>query len=501
MDINIAKGVNYDYILILRLNDEQRLELKKVSIKRSMSLINKLLSYCEDNNNDIVDMCQLFQHSINNTESFEYCLSYSYSDSYIKEVHFPELDIDEYRSEEQAYRDYLYQRAYKRAKYNHRDWSDYELEHEANRIIEDDIKKFIKKKKNLYIKKCLNYIYSFDYNRTLSTLQSFINIISFSNERHGRFAYEHEVNKDLKVRISTNFCYGSASSFRVVITYKGIELLPYSLWVKYYYAGFSELLHCTRSYHVCRSSWDICMRFVVDFVNSAIDNPDAFVRNVVMKEVNEMMNGLRKIFTLGKEYLNRIMELDPSKEREYVGIRDIHHCNAFDRKYYSVYPNEMYLVYRIGKISGALRFLDNLKQLAKICTEINSFIEELFSMNVSIYPELTDAIPPISSDVIQLERKLKREVKQLNRLEKRFEYLDNKLDRILSKCNLKDQYSRQQMFLKANPTYEKLKEQIQLQRNTVSLIQWDLSQRNEFLSDLKRFKIIIEKYVKQPSVA
>ena len=57
------------------------------------------------------------------------------------------------------------------------------------------------------------------------------------------------------------------------------------------------------------------------------------------------------------------------------------------------------------------------------------------------------------------------------------------------------------MFLKANPSYEKLKEQIRIQNNLVNQTQWDLSKRNEFLSDLRRFKILIEKNVELPQVA
>ena len=56
MDINIAEGINYDYILVVTLNDDKRLELTNVPIKRSMSVINDLLSYCEDENKNVVDM-------------------------------------------------------------------------------------------------------------------------------------------------------------------------------------------------------------------------------------------------------------------------------------------------------------------------------------------------------------------------------------------------------------------------------------------------------------
>ena len=502
MDIKIAEGVNYDYILVLSLNDESKLELKRVPINRSMSLINELLSYYEDSNYDIVDMFYALNRGTNTYKSYKYCLSHDYTDSYISEVKYPELDVPKYRKEEKEYRESLYHKAFKRLKYNHQDWTDSMLENESSRMIEEDCRKFNQKKKNAYINKCLNYIYSHDYNEAYSNIKESKSIISFSNESHGRFSYEHDVNDDLNVRISTNFCYGSASNFRVIITYKGIELLPYSIWVKYYYAGFSEVLHCTRSYRVLRSNWDVCMDFVIKFVNSAIDNPERFVKDVVMNEVQGMISGLREIYSLGKDYLNHLMELEPTEETDYVGIRNIRHCNTIDKKYYSVYPSEMYLVYRIGKISGALRFLENLKQLSTICEDVNSYIDELISMNISIYPELTEAIPPIITDVKNLERKLKNEEKQLKWLENRYEYLDNKLERLLSRCaNYEDREDREKMFLKANPSYEKLKEQIRIQNNIVHQIQWDLSKRNEFLSDLRRFKILIEKNVELPQVA
>lgn len=496
----IANGVNYDYILLLSKNSDERLELRKVNINRSMSLINELLSYCDDSNYDVVNMYVAFNKEIRTSKSYDYCLSHDYRDSYIDEVKYPELDISAYRAQEDDYRESLYQEVYKKLKYSHREWSDSEIRDGANQMIEQECAKFVQKMKNKYIEGYLNYIYSHDYNETLSKLDQ-KSIISFSNEKHGRFSYEHEVNDDLKVRISTNFCYGGASNFRVTVTYKGIEILPYSIWVNYYYAGLIELLHCTRAYYVQRSSWGICMAFVEEFVNNAIDDPDRFVREVVMEEVHGMMSGLRGIYTLGKEYFNRIMEMEPSEESEYVGVRNFRYSNTNDKRYYSVYPNEMYLVYRMGKISGALRFLDNLKQFAEIVEEINSYIQEISSMNISIYPELCDAIPPIKSDIKQLERKLKKEEKELKWLECKFKYLDDKLDRILSKCEYTDRDTRKETFLKANPSYEKLKEQILIKETLVNQMDCDLRKRNEFLSDLQKFKELIEKYVDLPKAA
>ena len=100
MDIKIAEGVNYDYILVLCLNDENKLELRRVSINRSMSLINGLLSYYEDSNYDIVDMFNALNRGTYTYKSYKYCLSHDYTDSYISEVKYPELDVSKYRKEE-----------------------------------------------------------------------------------------------------------------------------------------------------------------------------------------------------------------------------------------------------------------------------------------------------------------------------------------------------------------------------------------------------------------
>lgn len=498
MDINIAKGINFDYILVLKLNDSQRLELTKEPIRRSISLIQQLFSYSENSCYDIVDMYKVLCQNTKTNEEFPYCLSHNYSDSFINPEKFPEINEFEYRQEAQSYNKKLFHKYYRRLKFNHRDWSEYDLQKETEKNIRDEFEDYILKTKRSYLKKCLNYVYSYDYHYALNKIKTSANVVSFSNESHGRFSYEHKVNDDLKVRISTNFCYGSASSFRVIITYKDIELLPYSIWVKYYYAGFCELLHCTRSYLVVRSSWDACMSFVENFVNSAIDNPERFVREVILQEVYGMMDGLRTIYSQGKEYLNSIMSVNAKEETGYVGIRHIRNATEDDRRYYSVYPDEMYLVYRTGKISGALRFLNSLKQLSSLCIEINDCIAEIISMNISIYPELLEALPPIETDIKRLEKLLKKEEKSLETLERRYEILDNKLARILSKYPIDELSKRRELFIKNNPSYGVLSTAIVKQNEIVNHIQRNLYSRKSFFTYLCKFKSLIENNVTLP---
>ena len=93
----------------------------------------------------------------------------------------------------------------------------------------------------------------------------------------------------------------------MIVTYKGIPILPYSIWVNYFYAGFNEIIRCTRSYEPNRENWNVCMDFVVWFIEKAIENPENFVKEVMSQEVDDLVKGIEKLFKLtDKEMENEL---------------------------------------------------------------------------------------------------------------------------------------------------------------------------------------------------
>ncbi|MYM12837.1 hypothetical protein E5330_09240 [Muribaculum intestinale] len=242
--------------------------------------------------------------------------------------------------------------------------------------LQSQLNAFIKKSKEEYLKCILQYIYSYDYSNTLRQYKVKEKYKIFSSEIHGRFAYETVVNDELKILTRTNFCYGSSSYFHIIVKYKDIELLPLSEWVKYYYAGYNSIMRYTRSYFCQRESWKYAMEFLESFVNRAIENPDEFVKNDVLLEVNGLMAGLEEIFLMTEmEFEKRldVKHIDDDDIR-YIGISSARHANDCERQNYKIKKTESAMIYKMEKISGALHFLNNLKSISTIIPEVESSI-------------------------------------------------------------------------------------------------------------------------------
>lgn len=63
------------------------------------------------------------------------------------------------------------------------------------------------------------------------------------------------------------------------------------------------------------------MDFLANFINSAIDNPESFIHNEVMQEVNGLLLGLEKIFNLNEtNFEDKIIIQKHSEDNRYIGI-------------------------------------------------------------------------------------------------------------------------------------------------------------------------------------
>ena len=438
-------GVNFDYILALDTNDNgSNLSLEKIEISRQDSLIDEMLEMFDNPNYDAADMSRHARNAIWSTDNtFRYCFGYSYYATYIDDITFPELDADYHKvvSDKMTHISNCYKNGY----------IDY-----ANKL-KGQLNVFIKKAKEEYLKRILQYIYSYDYYNTLRSQNIKGKYKIFSSEIHGRFSYETVINEDLKILTCTNFCYGSSSYFHIIVKYKDIELLPLSEWVKYYYAGYNAIMRFTRSYICDRNSWTYAMEFLVDFVNKAIDNPEEFVKNNVLLEVNDLMTGLEEIFQMNEDEFEKRLEVKHIEDDDvrYIGISSARHANEREINNYKIKKSECAMIYKMEKISGALHFLNNLKSISTIIPEVENTISRIIELNTSIYPEITGAIPPIEKEIKDLTREfnvIERQYKQKN---KQFEYLKQRLDSIKKKAvgevNLEELENR---FKENNPRYE-----------------------------------------------
>lgn len=300
----------------------------------------------------------------------------------------------------------------------------------------------------------------------------------------------------MSVRVETNFCYGSSTYFSVVVTYKGIELLPYSVWVHYYYARFVHLLKYTRSYIRERNSWHMCMDFLKTFINSAIDNPENFIHNEVMREVDGLIEGLQRIFSLSQEDFEKEIKVKerPGDER-YIGILSARYANESDENEYAITAHEVSMIYRMEKVSGALRFLDSLRKIKEIYSEVSDAIDKIIAMNQQIYPEVESAIPPVENEIKILKEELAPLNRRLNVCEVGYEKLHNKLQKNLLNVTDSEKIKEiKERFDKFNPSYKNLSEEIDLLKGKINELVNKISKRESVLSRLNQYKLLILKY-------
>lgn len=410
MEFEKKCGVNYEYILALK-NEGERVSVVQIPINRKDNAIDRALNYLEDEDFDATDVYRAVSMHLYD-ETYNYCLAHEYSAYYIDPIKSQKFDFQEYQRRLNA-------RISSKVEYKKRRLQN--ITPETHRNLEKEawreLYSLIRKDKELMVNFALPCIYANDYQTTIINNRIATDYIAYSNEIIGYYRPEHQVNDDISVKIDTIFCYGSSSYFHVIVSYKGIALLPFSIWVRYYYAGISELLGCTRSYSCRRESWHTCMDFLANFINCALSNPQSFIRNEVMTEVNGLIRGLEEIFNYDEERYEKELKVKerPGDER-YIGIRGIRYANDADEQNYKIAPHEISMIYKMEKISGALRFLDNLRQINEIYSEISDVIDRIIEMNRLILPEVEEAIPPVEEEIIALNKELAPLQKQYNSL-------------------------------------------------------------------------------------
>lgn len=481
-------GINYDYILAVKF-DNNHIKKCTIPIKKDISLIEDIIHMVEDESYEVDDIYNRFKRYYVDYGSFEYCLGHSrLSDHYINDIKYPEFDFSFYRKES-----YLRKDAIKTAK---------------NDVVKNRLQKSFlawnKRQKIDYSNLCLPYIFAVNYHNAVTNYKIESNYFLYSNEKHGRFKYPRKINEDIDIEIRSNFCYGGASSLVVIITYKGIPILPYSIWVKYFYAGFNEIIRCTRSYRPDRTNWNECIDFVVWFVQNAIDNPDEFVRSTVMQEVENLMTGLESIFTLSDEEMRKKLDVSISNENNlgkyYIGIRSTRMANERDVEYYSISPNEAKLVYRMEKITGALHFLSSLRRLSEIYENITQDINRIKEINVSFYPEIIIAISPVKEQIADMNIKLKPILKNLDNIKRKFNYLDDKLQKLLERTDWNNITEVKERFINRNPQYTKLAKEIDEIDMQISNLKNELNNRESYLKRLEDSKRLIEHYTQNNNI-
>ena len=197
-------------------------------------------------------------------------------------------------------------------------------------------------------------------------------VLAFSHRRIGWAFPAFKLNEDIEVVYSTNFGYGTYSSFNTNINYKGVRIPSYSNWVRYRGTSIDEIKGITKRHRVENSEWKNAMAYTAEVYNAAVANPELFVKRYIINDVEEMVSGLENILNSTASYIVCESYFNPGNKTYLTG--------------------ENLLLFKGEKISGALMFFDDLKKLLPICDSVSSYLKRIMKCNLLIIGELDAAI-------------------------------------------------------------------------------------------------------------
>lgn len=281
-----------------------------------------------------------------------------------------------------------------------------EAKDENEREIENNRKQnFINSKRTNFYAKIEKHVLPYLLECTYNKLEGNKSVLAFSHRRIGWSKPEFRLSNELSVIYKTNFGYGASSYFFTNIKYKGIDILPYSDWIRYYHANKAEIIRYTRRHLLKNEEWIKTMDFTAEMYNSSIMEPDVFIENWIINEVDEMVKGLERLLNRNDKY-------------EIIN-------SYFHKDTHFTLMGRNLVRFKGEKIAGALYFMDKLKELKPLYADIELYIERIMQCNMSIYPQLKNEINLINNELEELGKDLLKITPQWNKYQKKKKEYDN----------------------------------------------------------------------------
>jgi hypothetical protein len=520
MDNDKPKRIaNRHFIGVVREIDGY-LVYEKDDIPQEDILIGEIEAMKENDNRTLLDVQSLFTEFYPEEnfkgKHYDYLFPKKYNDAYVSGASYPHiLTVEEYENkleeQEKWYRSEEYItgccKEKDELKYLKKNATEEEYNSKINELVKEKMKDYVNSLRRGFSYQ--NFIYAQRYTAKLREIKKESNVKMYSTDQIGWKDFEYKVNEDITAYIKTNFGYGVASYFFCNLKYKDINILPYSWPVKYFYVEMVDFVRYTRRYLPRRTSWSEVFDFTVTTANMAKHEPERFIKEWIVNEVEEMMKGLRLYMSSPDaelaEFLNakrKASIYDIHEVAEYAFKDVIRNCGNRDREEYKAMPKEKVIAFKAEKITGSLLLLDNLKKLSEIASVIIPYIAEIEEMNLKLQPEIELHLKNISEDINKLNIKLDSVIKELEPLTTKLQYHKNKIDDLLEKTNKgrenKDKiskYEAEKSYEKKHPEYTVLKNRIEKLTEQKDALEKEITRRENFVKILTKCKKRIAKYI------
>ncbi|MBF9236617.1 hypothetical protein I2I05_04335 [Hymenobacter sp. BT683] len=232
----------------------------------------------------------------------------------------------------------------------------------------DDVENCKKYIKELYTKWCKAYAIELAY----ESCKRNQNILAYSHRICGWSNPVHRLTPNFTVEVKTNFGYGGASYFFTKLTFKDVEIIPFSEWVQYAIARVTEIVRYSKCYELENRYWRNALLYCRDACNLSLTDEEQFISKYIIDECDIMVKELEEMVV--SDELLVISRKEPHKGR------------------FKLDKAGHYLVeYKGEKISGALDLITKILAFDKIAS-VSNFITRIEQANKKIQPILVNEL-------------------------------------------------------------------------------------------------------------
>ena len=511
-----ADELNVGYVLSLRKRGNGMLYVDKIIVPRPEDILTKLDEFEDDSWYDLFYI-QKYVSTLNIPlgEKYKYCWPHDYREAYISQAQIPkEKTKEDLQNELDAVKSRIEMEYHEKLhpKHHIEDYWDY-IGRVRKKMAEDIQTAQENKKKEIrndYINEVRRYIYAQCLDSIMPSIKK--DALIYSNDEMGWYRPNYTITENVLVSVRTNFCYGRSAYFHVNLNYKGINILPYTDIITYFWSNMMDNVRYTIDYYPSRSNWAEALSFVEEVSNLIKTNSERFEKEWIIDKVEKMMEGLKTINEDITKYYEKQKEAkkkdDEEKNRaraENRETRQIVRYRFIDDltvKRHKIYEHETLLTIQVDKLSAALSLLDDLTSIQNIYAPVLKHIETIIQYNEKLVPAIAQCRNGIQERLTLLKKQLQVFQEQRTNTENEMQSIKIRVDKQLEENNVEYQQwslnnaNKQNMLMREcekDDDYRKIQKLLSSLIEKINSIQSEIRDRESFDKHLAERNEYIEK--------
>lgn len=381
---------DYRFFGVFRVEETNEFKVAKLPLLVSLDKVQLLETLKNEVDNPKIgleDFYRKIEERIS-AESFNSCIGYRYTDTFVDEMTLPQPEYDRWQAEIQAINE----------KY-------------CPKLAKIQIDSLIKSEKASFLESVEKYVKVSSLEQSQKYFDhAFHRFLLFSHENVGWYGVKKSITQDLTFEINTNFCYGSNAYFCLTLVYKSIPITPFTFYNNYYYANFHDILRYTLKLHPQRENWYPLLTVIAEVYSLFSQGKEQeFIDQYIILELNELKSYLENIYSADFCKLEKMATENNSRGCLSEDFRNLEESEI---KEFSCFPIDSTFLYKVTKITNSTQFLVRICQLIQAVKYPSDLVNYILKINKTLEPEIIQKY----SDYGEVIFELKKQIKDVERL-------------------------------------------------------------------------------------